>query len=74
MMPYALALGCDGAFARKLGKGRLPVCPYIVAGNTRGLTAKQWSQLMRSMLESMSAPRKERPLSGLRSVMDNYMK
>ena len=29
---------------------------------------------MRSMLESMSAPRKERPLSGLRSVMDNYMK
>ena len=74
MAPYALALGCDGAFARKLGKSRLPVCPYIVAGNTRGLTAKQWSQLMRSMLESMSAPRKERPMSGLRSVMDNYMK
>ena len=74
MAPYALALGCDGAFARKFGKSRLPVCPYILAGNTRGLTAKQWSQLMHSMLESMSAPKKEGPMSGLRSVMDNYMK
>jgi hypothetical protein len=74
MAPYALALGCDGAFARKFGKSRLPVCPYISAGNTRGLTAKQWSQLMRSMLESMSAPKKESPMAGLRSVMDNYMK
>ena len=74
MAPYALALGCDGAFARKFGKSRLPVCPYILAGNTRGLTAKQWSQLMRGMLESMSAPKKEKSISGLRSVMDNYMK
>ena len=29
---------------------------------------------MHSMLEAMSAPKKEGPMSGLRSVMDNYMK
>ena len=74
MAPYAIALGCDGTFARRFGKGRLPVCPYIQASTTRGLTAKQWSQLMRSILDGMTARQRRKPLDGLRSVMDNYMK
>ena len=73
-LPYAIALGCDGVFTRRFGKGRLPVCPYIQASATRGLTAKQWSQLMRSILDSMTARQRRKPLDGLRSVMDNYMK
>lgn len=72
--PYAMALGCDGAFARHFGKGRLPVCPYIQASNTRGLTAKQWSQLMRGILDGMTARQRKKPLDGFHSVMDNYMK
>lgn len=72
--PYAIALGCDGTFARRFGKGRLPVCPYIQASTTRGLNAKQWSQLMRSILDGMTARQRRKPLDGLRSVMDNYMK
>lgn len=74
LAPYALALGQDSVFARRFGKSRLPACPYIQASNTRGLTAKQWSQLMRSILEGMSAGPKHRPMDGLRSVLDNYMK
>lgn len=74
MVPYALALGCDGTFARKFGKSRLPVCPYIQASSTRGLTAKQWSLMLRGMLENMATQQRQNPLSGLRSVMDNYMK
>ena len=74
MAPYAIALGCDGAFARRFGKSRLPVCPYIHASNTRGLTAKQWSQLMRSIMDGMTARQRKMPLDSFRSVMDNYMK
>ena len=74
MAPYAIALGCDGAFARRFGKSRLPACPYIQASNTRGLTAQQWSQLMRNILEGMTARQRKLPLENLRSVMDNYMK
>ena len=74
MVPYAIALGCDSTFARRFGKSKLPVCPYIQASNTRSLTAKQWSQLMRSILDGMSARQRKMPLEDFRSVMDNYMK
>ena len=74
LAPYAIALGCDSGFARKFGKSRLPVCPYIQASNTRGLTAKQWSQLMHAILESMTARQRKRLGDLLNAVMDNYMK
>ena len=74
MAPYAIALGCDRAFSRSFGKSRLPVCPYIQADNSRGLTAMQWSQLMRQMLGGMSARRRKRPMDGFQSVMRNFMR
>ena len=72
--PNAIALGCGVAFARRFGKSRMPVCPYIQAANTRGLTAQQWSQLMRTILDGMTARQRKMPLEALRAVMDNYMR
>lgn len=74
MAPYAIALGRENIFARKFGNSRLPVCPYIQAPNTRGLTARQWSQLMRGILNGMSLRQRKSPMDGMRSVMDNYMR
>ena len=74
LIPFAIALGCDGALARRFGQSRLPDCPYLHANNTRGMTAKQWSHKLRYVLECMSAQKKRQPLDGLRSVMKNYMK
>lgn len=74
MVPDAMALGCDAAFARRFGKSKLPVCPYIQARDTRSLTAKQWCQLMRGILDSMTARQKKMPLDSFRAVMNNYMK
>ena len=74
LAPYALALGCDKRLARRFGPRRLPVCPYIRVSNSRGLTAKQWSQLMRQILDSMAVRQKKMPLEGLNSVLDNYMR
>lgn len=74
LAPYALALGCDGTLARRFGNSRLPVCPYIQTNDTRGLTAQQWSQLMRHILDGMTARQRQMPLESFRSVMNNYMK
>lgn len=75
MAPYAIALGCDRSFARRFGKSRLPVCPYIQASSTRGLTAQQWCQLMRHLLDGMSLQKKKKhPMDHFNSVMRNYMR
>ena len=74
MIPEAMAMGCDKAFARRFGKSRLPACPYIIASDTRGLTAAQWSQLMRQILDGMTARQRQMPTDTFRAVMRNYMK
>ena len=74
LAPNALALGCDKRLARRFGQHRLPVCPYIRVSNSHGLTAKQWSQLMRQILDSMAVRQKKMPLENLNSVLDNYMR
>lgn len=74
LAPYAMALGCDHILARHFGGGHLPVCPYIQVSDARGLNAQQWSQLMRHILDGMTARQRQAPLEGLRSVLDNYMK
>lgn len=74
MAPCAMALGCSSAFARRFGKSRLPVCPYIQASDTRGLTARQWNQLMGQMLNSMSDAQRKKPGEILRAVLRNYMR
>ena len=74
MLPSAMALGCERTFARRFGKGRLPECPYVVADGTRGLTATQWCQLMRQLLDGMTARQRQLPAETFRAVMRNYMK
>ena len=74
LIPEAMAMGCDKAFARRFGKSRLPACPYIIASDTRGLTAAQWSQLMRQILDGMTARQRQMPTDTFRAVMRNYMK
>ena len=72
--PYAIALGCDSKFARSFGKSKLPLCPYIQASDTRGMTGKQWSQLMHQLLEGMHARQKGALRENLQEVLGNYMK
>ena len=72
--PYAIALGCDNAFARAFGKSKLPLCPYIQASDTRGMTARQWCQLMHQLLDGMTARRKGALRDNLQAVLGNYMK
>ena len=59
LAPYAIALGQEKVLARRFGSSRLPICPYIYASSTKGLTAAQWSQIMRIILDGMAVHRKK---------------
>ena len=72
LIPYAIALGQEDVFARRFGPSRLPLCPYLYSSNTKGLTARQWSQLMRIVLEGMTARQKRLPMEAVLSVIKNY--
>lgn len=69
VIPYALALGVDQAFARHFGKLRLPECPYLIVPNAGPMTAMQWSGKMRQILHSMEARKRQLPLERLMEIL-----
>lgn len=54
MMPFAMALGVDKAFARNFGKEMVGQCPYLVGGMDTPMRAGQWRARMRKILEKMN--------------------
>ena len=54
MMPLAMALGADYAFARSFGKGIVGQCPYISDDINVEMRAGQWRVRMRQILERMN--------------------
>lgn len=54
MMPFAMALGADKAFARSFGKEAVGQCPYIWIGTDTSMRAGQWRAQMRKILEKMN--------------------
>lgn len=74
MVPYAIALGQENVLARRFGSSKLPLCPYLYSSNTSGLTARQWSQLMRIVLDGMTARQRNWPPEPLRSILKKSTK
>ena len=72
MMPYAMALGVDKAFAGRFGKMNVGQCPYITLGAEGTMRAEQWHGLMRRVLADMNTQpeqtRMEKILSFLRRI------
>lgn len=54
LMPYAMALGADSAFAKRFGKLPIGPCPYIFTGTDATMRATQWQGLMRRVLQGMN--------------------
>ena len=74
LAPFAIALGCSGTFARRFGKSRMPVCPYVLMDDSRGLTARQWNQRLTQMLGIMTLGQRKSPRDTLKAVLRNYMR
>lgn len=55
LVPHALALGVDKAFARQMGGRKLPQCSYLVTTDDGHLTAREWNQLLRTAAAAMDA-------------------
>lgn len=49
LMPYALALGVEGRFARRFGKESIAACGYLTVPAAEKLTPQQWAALLRQV-------------------------
>ena len=47
----------------------MPACPYIQAVDAEGMTALQWSQLMRQILDGMNARQRQLPFENFVKVI-----
>lgn len=62
LVPYAIALDVDQAFAKQFGKDRLPECPWLVIPREGGMTAQQWNGVLRQVARDMDQRNRHLPL------------
>ena len=65
MVPYAMALGVDKAFAARFGKLHQPNCNYLFIGGGSNRTAEEWAPLLRDAVDALDARRKRLRLEQL---------
>ena len=61
MLPYAVALGGDSAFARRFGKLPLPEDSYLLCGAPREMTAAQFASRLRKAADVLNQRQKKLP-------------
>ena len=55
LLPYAMALGVDTAFAKRFGKRKMPQCPYFTCGVKQRMTAEEWIRFFRETASIMDS-------------------
>lgn len=65
LAPYAMALGCDKAFAKRFGRDKMPPCPYLIGVPQVPMTAPQWSKLFRRTARAMESRLRQMPMERL---------
>ena len=58
MVPYALALGVDEAFAKRFERLHQPNCNYLFTRAEIGRTAADWYPLLRETVDALNARQK----------------
>lgn len=53
LLPWALALGVDKAFARNMGGRKLPDCPYVIMDKSLSYSPDQWCRFFRQLAKDM---------------------
>ena len=61
MLPFAMALGVDGRFARQFGNIAIPSCSYVKASERRR-NAEDWALLMRRTADKMDKKQRKMQL------------
>ena len=61
LAPYALALGVDRRFAKRLGKAKLPDCSFLQTDGRPPENAAQWASQLRRAADLLNARQKRLP-------------
>ena len=62
MLPYAIALGEDGSFAKQYGRIPLPECPYLTTDRKVKHTPEDWARYMRKVADMMDSRQRKMQL------------
>ena len=62
MVPYAIALGVDGAFAKQFGRIPQPDCPYLTTERKAKRTTEEWTLLLRKTADMMDKRQRQMQL------------
>jgi hypothetical protein len=74
LVPYALALGADKAFAARFGKRALAPCPYLKIRGAEAHSAQAFMQQARQVLQAMDARRRQLPAEKLIALLRSFTK
>lgn len=73
LAPYALALGVDRRFAKRIGKEKLPECPYLFTGRDISMDAVQWNNFFRQTVQSMNARQAQLPMERIKKIIRGFL-
>lgn len=68
MLPYAMALGVEKAFAANFGRKKLEQCPYFVCGIHSRMTAGDWTRFLREAAEILDYRQRRFALEQILSI------
>ena len=74
MVPYAMAMGVDKAFAKSFGKMRLSGCTWLTTGMDAHMTASEWNELIRWTAYVMDSRSKQLPMEKLLRLVGSFRK
>ena len=74
MVPYAMAMGVDKAFAKACGNGQLSGCTWLTTGMDAHMTASEWNELIRWAADVMDARSRQLPLEKLMRLAGSFRK
>ncbi len=68
MLPYAMALGVDKAFAKNFGRKKLEQCPYFVCGIHSKMTAEDWARFLHEAAEILDSRQRRMELEQFTAI------
>lgn len=71
MVPYAMAMGIDKAFAKRFGRKKLEQCPYFVCGIHSKMNAADWNRFLHEAMEILDFRQRRMVLENIMSLRVN---
>lgn len=74
MVPYAIALGVDKAFAAHFGNTLLNACPYLQVPMSGRMSAMQWNNLLQRTMKNMDAQQQRQSTNNFLRLLRSFIR